>query len=459
MAVGGGSADRKAEELGSQGDPDAAKWAAGAEGERRVADELANLREAWTVLHDRLIRPGRSESNLDHVVVGPGGLFLVDAKNWSGNVTAWDGGLYQHLGHGTQRTSQSRHAEVLKVHGMASYMAVETGLPTTPVICLAGPSQEKFGEPQFIKGVWVVPISALVSWLESRPVVLDREVAARAVTRAMTSFPSTTTDPDLLAAMGRAAEASKRSGRRAHSRNRPSRGAQSVGSTATRGPQRRGSSDAPFAARLGRALGKLFLAVVALSLGVALLPPLLSAATRQLVPDEAQPSPPSAKVQPPPSAVTPTTSALGKKAVAKPAPPSPSPPDCANASATEVAKAIGRRVQPIAVSSGCAWGTRLDDASTTLVTIRMSAAHASYDTELITSAKQKRVVYGATLDGRFRPATALWVANGQPITKGKNVVTARADTYVVVGRTTLNVSDDRARQMALTIAAAANGTG
>src|SRR5689334_12696541 len=227
MAIGGGSADRKAEELGSSGDPEATKWAAGADRERRVADELAKLREAWTVLHDRLIRPGRSESNLDHVVVGPGGLFLVDTKNWSGNVTAWDGGLYQHLGHGTERTSQSRHAEVLKVHGMASYMAVETGLPTTPVICLAGPNEEKFGEPQFIKGVWVVPMSALVSWLESRPVVLDREAAARAVTRAMTSFPSTTTDPDLLAAMGAAAHASKRSAglARASSRNRPSRGA------------------------------------------------------------------------------------------------------------------------------------------------------------------------------------------------------------------------------------------
>ena len=121
------------------------------------------------------------------------GLFLVDAKNWSGNVTAWDGGLYQHLGHGTERKSQSRHAEVLKVHGMASYMAVETCLPTTPVICLAGPSERMFGEPLFIKGVWVVPVAMLVSWLESRPAVLDREAAARAVTRVMTSFPSTIT--------------------------------------------------------------------------------------------------------------------------------------------------------------------------------------------------------------------------------------------------------------------------
>lgn len=80
MAIGGGSADRKAEELAAAGDPSAAAWAAGAAGERRVADELAKLLEAWTVFHDRLLSPGLSPVNLDHVVVGPGGAFLIDAR-------------------------------------------------------------------------------------------------------------------------------------------------------------------------------------------------------------------------------------------------------------------------------------------------------------------------------------------------------------------------------------------
>ena len=52
-----------------------------------MAEELSNLREAWTVLHDRFLRPGQSEANLDHVVIGPGGMFLVDAKNRAGRVT------------------------------------------------------------------------------------------------------------------------------------------------------------------------------------------------------------------------------------------------------------------------------------------------------------------------------------------------------------------------------------
>ena len=86
----------------------------------------------------------------------------------------------------------------------------------------------------------------------------------------------------------------------------------------------------------------------------------------------------------------------------------------------------------------------------------MSASHAAYDTQLVTSVKQRRVVYSGAVDGRYRPATALWVASGQPITKGKAGVKARADTHVVVATTGLKISDDKARRMALAIAAAAN---
>src|SRR5689334_11023674 len=86
MGNEGGSAERRARELAAQGDVAAGAWAAGAEGERRVAEALASLGGAWTVLHDRLLRPGLSEANLDHLVAGPAGVLLIDAKNWSGHV-------------------------------------------------------------------------------------------------------------------------------------------------------------------------------------------------------------------------------------------------------------------------------------------------------------------------------------------------------------------------------------
>jgi hypothetical protein len=56
-------------------------WTVGAAGERRTARMLAVLaRDGWVVLHDRAI-PG-SRANLDHLLIGPAGVFYADSKNW-----------------------------------------------------------------------------------------------------------------------------------------------------------------------------------------------------------------------------------------------------------------------------------------------------------------------------------------------------------------------------------------
>ena len=70
-------------------------WAAGAEGEARVARILDELQlQGWMALHD--VRwPGRPKANLDHLLVGPGGVIVVDAKNWTGNVHLHNGLLKQ----------------------------------------------------------------------------------------------------------------------------------------------------------------------------------------------------------------------------------------------------------------------------------------------------------------------------------------------------------------------------
>jgi hypothetical protein len=130
------------------------------------------------------------------------------------------------------------------------------------------------------------------------------------------------------------------------------------------------------------------------------------------------------------------------------------PTDCASATAAEVTKVLGRTVLPVAVASGCAWGTRLDDESTTLLRIRLSLRGSAFDSKLETSVAQRRVVYGTAYGPRYRPATALWVATGQPITTSKGPVKALADTHVVIFTTDLGLTDDQARRKALAIAAA-----
>jgi hypothetical protein len=66
----------------------------GADGEQRTAEVLAALPPGWSAIHD--VRwPSRRLANIDHVVVGPGGIFVVDSKNWSGKVTVDKGVLRQ----------------------------------------------------------------------------------------------------------------------------------------------------------------------------------------------------------------------------------------------------------------------------------------------------------------------------------------------------------------------------
>lgn len=60
------------------------RWAAGAEGERRTERVLKRLRHLdWHVVHD-LEWPGAG--NIDTLVIGPGGVYVLDSKVWGGVV-------------------------------------------------------------------------------------------------------------------------------------------------------------------------------------------------------------------------------------------------------------------------------------------------------------------------------------------------------------------------------------
>jgi hypothetical protein len=57
-----------------------AAWKSGAVGERKLGDKLAGLGDTIIALHDRQVP--KSRANLDHVVVGPAGVYVVDAKRY-----------------------------------------------------------------------------------------------------------------------------------------------------------------------------------------------------------------------------------------------------------------------------------------------------------------------------------------------------------------------------------------
>jgi hypothetical protein len=60
-------------------------WRHGAAGERRTARLLVPLeRRGWAVLHDLAI--SGSAANIDHLVIGPGGLVVIDSKQYRGRL-------------------------------------------------------------------------------------------------------------------------------------------------------------------------------------------------------------------------------------------------------------------------------------------------------------------------------------------------------------------------------------
>ena len=76
--------------FGSQRDFES--YSKGMEGERKVGRMLRQLPEGWRVWHDLSI----GKENIDHLVVGAKGVFIIEAKNYSGTVLATPKGLYSH---------------------------------------------------------------------------------------------------------------------------------------------------------------------------------------------------------------------------------------------------------------------------------------------------------------------------------------------------------------------------
>ena len=115
----------------------ARSWQKGADGERRVAELTTVLVEqGWHGFHDRRLGVGRT-ANIDHILVGPQGVFVVDAKNWNGAVISVDaaGRLY--------RDRRSKTEELNKAADQAASVssvlsAAGLNLPVTAALCLVG---------------------------------------------------------------------------------------------------------------------------------------------------------------------------------------------------------------------------------------------------------------------------------------------------------------------------------
>ena len=130
-------------------------WAKGAVGEQRLAKALDGVPDV-VMLHDRKVRGTRG--NIDHLVVGPAGLFVVDAKRYKGSLQIRDkGGLFRtdnRLYVGGRDCSRLADNMGWQVKAVESVLAsVEVAMPVTPVLCFIGVDWPLLFRPDSFRGV------------------------------------------------------------------------------------------------------------------------------------------------------------------------------------------------------------------------------------------------------------------------------------------------------------------
>ena len=143
-------------------------WDAGAVGEQVVADKLSELvPRGWYVLHD-VHWPGRPKANLDHVLVGPGGVVVVDSKNWTGEVRVASGVLWQ----GRFARTQAVEGALAQCAAVASVLTPPHRRLVRPLICMAA-QPDLFGVTN--SDVAVAGSQRVVAAIEALPPVLDQQ--------------------------------------------------------------------------------------------------------------------------------------------------------------------------------------------------------------------------------------------------------------------------------------------
>jgi len=151
-------------------------WAIGAAGGEKLARELASV-PVLRVLNDRRVRGTRG--NIDHLVIAPGGVFVVDAKNHRGLVEIRHRGWLlrpdDRLTVGGR--DRSAMADQMGWQVDAVFAALEGAdpmPPVTPVLCFLEADWPLFGAPDEFRGVRLESPRSLKRLLWANP-VLDED--------------------------------------------------------------------------------------------------------------------------------------------------------------------------------------------------------------------------------------------------------------------------------------------
>ncbi|QEE62044.1 NERD domain-containing protein [Salinibacterium sp. dk2585] len=149
--------------------PDARSWYGGALGEMRVGEVLERLGQEWSVFH--AVPVGTRGSDIDHVVVGPGGVFTINTKRHPG-AKVWLGErMLLVAGQKTDHLRNSRH----EASRAAKLLTAAAGMPVDVRPLLVLVAINSMTVKRRPSDVVVITDSQLLRWLGKRQRVLSDE--------------------------------------------------------------------------------------------------------------------------------------------------------------------------------------------------------------------------------------------------------------------------------------------
>ena len=137
-------------------------WAKGSRGEKQLAAFLGRLQpKGVALIHDRRI-PGTS-ANIDHIAVGPAGIFILDAKNLSGRVETRRSGSGRRRGPiqlfigGRNRTRylDGMEKQIIAVRAVLERVPNARSIPIHPMVVIMGAKWGFLAHPIKLSGVWI----------------------------------------------------------------------------------------------------------------------------------------------------------------------------------------------------------------------------------------------------------------------------------------------------------------
>jgi hypothetical protein len=176
-------------------DPQSTKaWAKGSEGEQRLAARLTELvGDRAVLLHDRKVP--RTRGNIDHVAVAASGVWVIDTKNYKGQVEQRDIGRWFKT---DNRLYVGGRDRTRIVDGLGWQVAAvraalgETDVPVRAALCFVAAEWKLFAKPFQQDGVWVIWVKKLAE-LVAAPGPLTTEVVANIAQRLATALPAAST--------------------------------------------------------------------------------------------------------------------------------------------------------------------------------------------------------------------------------------------------------------------------